>query len=203
MDSLGAVYVAYGENAQREAMMSIHTLRAQHPALPVAVIGDPVRGADLHIPFEQIDSGGRWAKVNLDRLTPFDFTLYLDADTRIRADLSAGFDLLRDGWDLCITPSLMQENGAFWHVDAPERETTLDELGYTPVQWQGGVFYFRRCDAFAALCDRWREEWQRWRGQDQAALARALAHTPLKLWALGRPYNGGELVSHLFGKARG
>lgn len=202
MDSLGAIYIAYGENAQREAMMSINTLRAHHPTLPVAVIGDPVRGADQHIPFEQIDSGGRWAKVNLDLLTPFDFTLYLDADTRIRGDLSAGFDLLRDGWELCIAPSLMQDNGAFWHVDAAEREATFDDVGYVPVQWQGGVFFFRRCTAAAELFDVWRQEWQRWRGQDQAALARALALHPVRLWALGRAYNGGELVSHLFGKAK-
>ena len=200
---LGAVYIAYGSNARREARLSIQTLRKQHPDLPVAVIGEAVKGADVTIPFEQIDDGGRWAKVNLDLLTPFDFTLYLDADTRVRGDVSAGFGLLADGWELCIAPSQMQNESAFWHVGAEERGETCDTLGYVPVQWQGGVFFFRRCASISALCGIWREEWARWKAQDQAALARALAQSPVKLWALGRDYNGGALVEHLFGKAKG
>lgn len=196
----GAIYIAYGEAARREARMSLMTLKAQLPALPVAIVGESSLDGARFVPLTRVDAGGRHAKVHLDAVTPFDETLYIDADTRVRGDLSVGFDMLRDGWDMVIAPSEAQGKSAFWHVGETERETTLDEIGFTPVQLQAGVMFFRQTDAVRALFGAWREEWTRWGGQDQAALARALYRIPARVWVVGRPYNGGALIAHLFGK---
>ena len=197
--SRGVCYIAYGWRAVKEAGYSIATLR-QHNDLPVTVIGERINGAH-HIEFG--DNGiGRWAKVNLDRLSPYDYTLYLDADTRVHGPIGAGFDALHGGWDISICPSTKQGSEALWHVDAEERTATYLEVGANLLQLQGGVFFFRKSPQVHTLFAAWREEWQKWRGQDQAALLRALHRRPVRLWLLDNDWNGGALIEHRYGAAR-
>lgn len=194
----GICYVAYGKKALSEAAMSIRALRQWHDhGLPVATISErPIEGA-RHIPFDDPRWGARWAKLNLDLLTPFDQTVYLDADTRPRAALSGMFDALADGYELVLAPSTMQGDKALWHVEAHEREDTLDGFGFTPVQLQAGVLAFRRCEAVTALFAAWREEWRG--GQDQAALLRALYRCPVRLWLMSSTLSD-HLIAHVWGR---
>lgn len=194
----GIIYVAYGDKALAEAGMSIRALRQRHDhTMPIAVVSEqPVEGA-RHIPFDDPRWGARWAKLNLDLLTPFEQTVYLDADTRPRAALTPLFDALSDGFELVIAPSAMQGDKALWHVDKQEREDTLDDFGFTPLQLQAGVLAFRRCEAVTALFAAWREEWRG--GQDQAALLRALYRCPVKLWLMSSTLSD-HLVAHVWGR---
>ena len=196
----GVCYIVYGANARREAEHSIKSLR-QHNDLPVAVIGDRVRGANEWITFDDQNALGRWAKVNLYRLSPFDQTLYLDADTRVHGDLSSGYTILDGGCDLAICPSTKQGSDALWHVSEEERAETFRQCGRSLVL-QAGVFFFRKSEGSCALFSSWREEWNRWMGQDQAALMRALIRAPTRLWLLAGEWNGGSIVSHRYGMAR-
>ena len=197
---VGVCYVAYGENAQREAARSIQSLRQFHD-WPVSVIGERVDGAKC-LPLERVDTGGRWAKVNLNNLSPYLYTLYIDADTLVRGSLSAGFEILFDGWDAAIVPSNQQGSELLWHVTEEERQATLCELELEPLQLQGGLFFFQRNEAVDRFFSVWRSEWLRFKGQDQGALLRALMQCPLRLWLLGYPWNGGTVVDHRFGRAR-
>jgi hypothetical protein len=194
--SEGILYVAYGPAAQREAAASIASLKKHHD-YPVHVIeGEAAKGDGIRL--------SRAAKLNLNQITPFRHTLYLDADTRIVGDLSTGFRILADGWDLVIAPSGRQGYDVMGHLPKEERDCTIDALlNPLPLQWQAGVFYFdreRTRELFAA----WRQEWARFEGQDQGALLRALSVTPVRVWGLGGVWNrqGGEVVDHLFGRAR-
>ena len=197
----GVIFIAYGLNAQREATAAIKSLRQHHPDWPISVIGDRVLDAAV-IDFDDRNSLGRYAKTNLDRITPYDLTLYLDADTRILGNVSGGFSILRDGWDLAIAYSEQQGSDVLWHVSAEERSATIGELGLTPLQLQGGVRWFARNGRVAAFFHAWRNEWERWRGQDQGALLRALWRAPVRLWLLGRAWNNGDLIKHRYGAAR-
>jgi hypothetical protein len=196
----GAVYIAYGWRAVKEAGYSIATLR-QHNDLPVTVIGERVDGT-AHIAFDDQDSAGRWAKCNLDRLSPYDWTLYLDADTRVHGAIHGGYDILGGGWDVAIAPSKVQGDGILWHVSDDERAATRAELGHDLLQLQGGMMFWRKNERTRAFFQAWREEWERWQGQDQAALLRALHRTPLRLWLLSNEWNGGSLIEHRYGSAR-
>ena len=196
----GVIYIAYGEAARYEAGESIESLRRWHPLLPISVIGEPVAGAK-RIPFGQCDKGGRWAKVNLYDLSPYEQTLYIDADTRVHQFLDAGFDMLADGWDMVITASGHQGSDMLWHLDEEDREATLREVG-PMLQLQGGLFWFARNERIKRFFEAWRTEWLRFQGQDQGALLRALYRSPLRVWLLGRPWNGGAVVGHRFGFAR-
>jgi hypothetical protein len=190
--SSGIIYIAIGQQAQNEAEKSITSFR-QYNDLPVTVLGSPVNGYTNK-------QASRWTKLNLDVLTEYEKVLYLDADTRIHGDLTIGFNFL-DGFDMAIAPSTQQDSSIFAHIGADERLQTITEIGYLPLQLQAGVMFFHRerCAEFFKV---WRQEWLRWQEQDQAAMLRALKRYPLRIWLLGRDWNGGKLVDHLFGRCR-
>jgi len=194
----GVVYVAYGTKARIEAKASIASLRKRNN-WPVLVIGDePIPGVDHRI-FEDRGTPGRWAKVNLDKLSPWEYTLFLDADTRIHGDLSIGFRLLSVGYDLVMVPSRAQRNDGLKHLLPDERRRTLSELPADPLQLNTGVMWFG--PGAGPLFALWREEWERWKDKDQGALLRALNRHPVAVALLGQPYNDkrGEVVEHRFG----
>lgn len=202
---VGAFYIALGKNAQREATESIHSLRRVAPLLPVRVVSDRPMNHDIDWrPWLGNGTGSREIKTRLFDFIPIDWNsvLYLDADTRVRMDPSAGFDLLDDGWDMAIMPSMQQHRAAFWHIGDEERELTYDEIGYIPLQLQAGVMFVARNERVRRFFDAWYDEWTRFADQDQAAFARALQREPIKLWLLGKPFNGGSIVAHHFGQAR-
>jgi hypothetical protein len=191
------MYVAFGAAARKAQERSFASL-CEHDGLPAATI-------DRDAPDGLTDAQkARWAKTRLDGFSPFARTCYLDADTVVRGSLCAGFEILEDGWDLVIVPSSSQGNDALWHVGDKEREATLAALGHdAPLQLQAGVFWWRDNGRTRALFATWREEWERWRGPDQAALLRALDRTPVRAWLLGPDFNGagGAVVEHRFGEA--
>ncbi len=202
MPERGVCYVAYGEAARREAAESIRSLFEQMD-LPVACVAASPLGVGEYIPHEPTDPGARLVKLSLDLLSPFAQTLYLDADTRIRGDLSAGFRLLDDGWDLALAYSTRQGGDVLGNVTAPDRLDTRRALGVDDVLGlQCGVMFWRRCEAVSALFALWREEWRRHKAMDQGAFLRALHVVPVRVWLLGRDWNGGALVEHRFGRAR-
>lgn len=198
----GVVYVAYGEPARREMAESLRTLRERNPRLGVCLISDEPLPDVQNVAMEDTDPGARWPKLHVDVLSPYDDTLYLDADTRVWGDLSPGFDLLDDGWELVMVPSVCQGGTYLWHLTPEDRDATFRELGHSLVQLQGGMMLFRKCEAIHTLFSRWREEWLRFKSQDQGALLRALYAAPVRLWLLGRPWNGGALVAHKYGRAK-
>ena len=185
----GVVYVAIGDNALSEAKLSIKSLN-RYNDLPVTIIDD----------FDNPGKGARWAKLNIDRLVDYDRVLYLDADTRVHGDITNVFKIL-DDWDLAIAASEYQGVEVFRHIKFGERLQTVREVGYVPLQLQAGVMFFHR-QRCTKLFEAWRQEWQRWQDQDQAALARALSKQPVRVWLLGREWNGGGLIEHLFGRCR-
>lgn len=198
MNERGVCYVAYGRKAEQETRDAISTLTIYHSTLPIIVISDRKQTWCRTIVFEDKGMPGRWAKVNLYNLSPYSQTLFLDADTRIYGDLSAGFRALEAGWDIAIVPSTKQGNEAFHHLGKVERAVTLNEIG-TPLQLNTGVMWFARNERTEKLWAEWRKEWLRWKDKDQGALHRALIKTPARVWLMGRAYNGGVIVAHRFG----
>lgn len=192
----GVCLIAYGEKAEREAQRCIESLKRFHD-WPTKIM-DCMQAGSTYTDVQR----SRWAKVTLDQWSPFDETLYLDADTRAQGDLSAGFEMLCDGFDMAITHSQQQHDQNMWHVAPDEREYTYLLYQCADVlQLQGGVFWFRKGEAVTRFFEAWRVEWLRWRQFDQAALLRALLAAPIKLHLLGRPFNGGAVVAHNHGRA--
>jgi hypothetical protein len=137
--------------------------------------------------------------VNLNKLTDWKYTLFLDADTRIHGKLDIGFTLLERGYDLVMVPSKPQHNDILRHLGEKERERTVLELPLDVLQLNTGVMWFG--PGSAPLFEEWRREWLRYRDKDQGALLRALYKCPVKVALLGHPFNSehGEVVEHRFG----
>jgi hypothetical protein len=197
----GVVYVAYGAQAVEEATKSIRSLK-KHCSLPVTVIGDKVAGVPGQLTGSQAGRPGRWAKTRLYHLSPYDRTLYVDADTRIHGNVEWGFEALEAGWDMVIVPSKAQGE-PLHHLGKNEREVTLIELHNSfPLMLNSGVMWFDKNERTRALFGGWHDEWLRWQQHDQGALLRALRRHPVYLLIAGRPYNDGEIVEHLFGRIK-
>lgn len=206
MTRRGAVFVAYGAPSMREARLAVPLLRGFHPDLPIWVLTDPtgpqplIDGATV-LRGPSADPGARLAKIMAPgMLVDLDQVVYLDADTRVRGDISQGFAMLDDGWDIVLAPSTRQGLDVFGHLSADDRALTINQIGSQFVlALQCGVMFYRRSPEVIALFHRWRHEWERFRDRDQGAFIRALYASPIRLWLLGRAYNGGDLVAHHFG----
>lgn len=201
----GVVIVAYGENARRCALRAFEALRRQTTLDFMCISDKALPGVDTRL-CNSMDVQARLVKLNLDNLSPFDLTLYMDADTEAMEDIGALLDPLRDGWDMVIAPSTNQGGDIFVHIrNIDEVSKTLAELqNWLPLQLQAGVMGFRKSPATLELFRVWREEWARWHDQDQAAMLRALDRMEAKprIWLLSNVFNGGEAVKHYFGQAR-
>lgn len=205
MRSKGAIYVAFGTKAILYAKMSIASLKIYHEDLPVAVISDKKMRGIKHIYAPDEDTGARCAKLNLDLLSPFDQTLYVDADTLIRDKIWVGFEILEDGWDLVITPSLNQYGHDWlWHCPEGDREETAHTWGFVPLVLQAGVIFLKKSARLHSFFAQWRIEWAKYRDKDQGAFLRALCEVPLRIWVLGRCWNSsqGTVISHRMGSLK-
>jgi hypothetical protein len=202
MTKRGVAYIAIGDNAERELSYSCASLHRYNPGLPFTRYAIPQVGLQFPVALSRI------AKLTLFEWCPYDHILYLDADTRVFGDVSAGFDILADGWDMAIAPSNNQGEDILWHVGVNDRDLTFECLGTSEVlQLQAGVFFVARNARVQYFFDVWYNEWQRFRDQDQAAIIRALQAAPLKIWLLGRRWNDhrrgkGAVIEHWFGRAR-
>lgn len=197
MTTRGVCWIVYGAQADRSLVRSQDALASVCPGLPFRVMR---QGSD---DWANNVQQSRWAKLALLDWSPFEYTAYLDVDTQIYQSIDTGFALLADGWDLVLVPSMNQsEDNLLWHLDPDDKQVTLDTLQYDPLQLQAGVLFVARNDRTRALFDIWRTEWGRFCSQDQGALLRALQQVPVKLWLLGRPWNGGAVIGHRFGELR-
>jgi len=192
----GVVMVVYGEQAEQSERRACEALIHVCGGLPVHVHRE--RTGQLTDMAES-----RYAKVTMLDWTPFDHTVYLDADTQVYQSLDTGFQMLDDGWDMAITPSGNQGRYEWlWHCGGADQEFTRLALRYQALQLQAGIFFVAKNERTEALWRAWEFEWEVYRNQDQGALLRALSKQPVKLWLLGRPWNGGAIVGHHFGAIR-
>lgn len=94
--SRGVLYIVWGESVERWLQRSISSVKEVHPELSVEVVRAPDDG-----PFQ-----GLAAKSRMFARTPFDETLFLDADTVVLDRLDFGFEkAARFGLACCINES--------------------------------------------------------------------------------------------------
>lgn len=200
----GVCYIAYGNNAHNALNESKGSL-LKHNDLDIAVCSENTPHIqDMPIKYNNVQRS-RWAKVNLDLWSPYEYTLYLDADTKVNGSIMSGFELLANGWDVAISASSNQGPRLLWHCSEQDKEATFEmTLAKDVLQYQAGVFFFAKNDRTKELFENWRKEWLRFKEQDQGALIRALIQSPVSIMLLGNTWNSinGGLISHLFGRAR-
>jgi hypothetical protein len=200
--------ISFGNKSYIELNKSIDSIYRYIDNIDIRVLGDKLinKPNTYTVLVNQLDTpikSSRYYKTKLNEYSS-NYNLYLDSDTLVKSkDILNMFRLL-DNYDLVISYSQNQDSDAFWHIDELERNYTYEQLGYTPVQYQAGVFSWRQnkdTDEFFRL---WHSEWSIFEGQDQAAFVRALHKKPLKVYLVGNAYNSsnGAILEHHFGKIR-
>lgn len=223
-ETIGIIYMGFGGRAASEIRKSIASLRNVGLRIPVCVVGDtPVRGAQFiewtgQSPFDASQRenfqfrAGR-IKPHLVELTPFERTLYIDADTEFMSDILAGFEMLGKH-DLALAEELLSVGQLYnkpragWEINILERDATIAELGGDPdVKFlNSGVIFFRKCEQVKALFEAWGRQWLRWQQWDeQLALMRALHECPVNYQALSPDWNHphrnkARIIFHNYGR---
>jgi hypothetical protein len=192
----GVYMVAYGEPSRRCALRCIDSVRRHMPGLPVCLVSDrPLGPEDLFVEEPDSDIGARGVKTRIYDLAPseWEYVLYLDADTELLAPVDSLFRILADGWELviCPNPDKYVLAGNMKRPDnGDELAETFRQMGSDELlQFNGGVFAFRRCGATAGFFEGWHREWTRWAKRDQAALDRQLYRSPVRVWTVGSEFN--------------
>ena len=196
----GIYIVAFGEPARKCAHRCIVAAKRQMPDIPIALCAEtPMNvGEDIFIGWPDVDVGGRTAKLAAYENAPQDweYILYLDADTEPVEDLSFLFGILRQGWELVICKDMAKYALARFMArgdNKSETDATLGLIGTDEVlQYNGGVFGFRRSPRVQEFFSLWQSEWQKWAARDQGALLRAVYTFPMKIYVLMNQWNASD-----------
>lgn len=189
----GALYIAYGDAAVRQATISISTLRQRAPKLPIAVVSNKNSFPSCtFIERPDADLGAREWKTRMYELSPFDKTLFLDADTEVLSSPEAGFKLL-EYVDIVLGQDLhriFMSAIAYSKLVREEVTATVSEIGGEHFMYfNSGVIFFNKNERVKAMMEEWHREWERWKTHDQPALLRAIHSSPVRIAPIRSPWN--------------
>lgn len=212
----GVVYMAFGKPAITEAENSMASLWRQAPAMPVLVVGDAdaeARFARIKNvttcrppvqPFVGMDFMAGRVKPLLAQLSPFEETLYVDADTEFKSSPASVLAFL-DRWDFVVAETETRSLRDSIH-GPKEAQWTARAFGSEHLAYHNsGLFAWRRNERTLRLFELWGEEWQRFSGWDeQVALLRALLRSDAVYLTLPYTWNCREgnkaiFLHHRFG----
>jgi hypothetical protein len=192
--TIGIIYITFGERAARGADRSMTSLRNLGISIPAVSVGDfPMSGYPFFkwigkSPWVKGDPAGKFyageIKPYLYGLSPFDLTLYLDADTEFRQSPLSGFAELGES-DFLLwqarepnfrSVEIIREFDSRLGFSQQCVEDTLKEI---PEPFNGiicsGIIFFKKKPAVAELFIDWYKEWLKYRAWDeQGPLIRAL-----------------------------
>lgn len=198
----GIIYVAYGDLAKKSCELSLKSAKKMHPGVPVAVISDiHIPGADVDVIQSEGTKGAREYKTQTYHYTPFEYTLYLDADTLVVGSLAAGFVALQAGWDIAAALDYRQSLGRVDHLPENDKQATIERIGTGEFpHYNTGMLFYRKSPETERLFDLWFSEWGKFKYRDQGAFIRAFHQSDAKLWTLAWQWNTHrpEKATHLF-----
>ncbi len=182
----GVVFVATGARYIACAEAAARSVRRHMPHVPIALFTDAgqlgIALSGVFDPVIELESVHHRSKVDCLMNTPFDRTLFLDADIRVLEDVSELFDLL-ERFDMAMA-----------HAHARNRDATRavwkQELPDAFPQFNTGVIAVRRNAQTQALLQDWSANYKAagFR-KDQVTLRELLWASDLRLATLPPEYN--------------
>lgn len=203
MKSHGVVYIAFGLPYLILAYRSIASLKSVCSQVPVCVLIDResaalIRGLpegwnaeDCFLVIDDSPENNRYIKTSLNKYSPFDKTLFLDADTLVKSDISDIFAYL-ESFDLCLRlygsgSKKGVERSALPLLDGACRVSDLPH-------WNSGVIAFNKCNEVDGFFAAWSANYQRHRHEmrvftDQGALVEAMFESKVRFLSLDSRWN--------------
>lgn len=213
--SVGLVYMAFGEKAKKAVKKSIATLKRLGYSYPVCIVDEEMWAGESPFDANQRRNfqfrAGR-IKPFLYQYTPFEYNLYVDADTKFMKPIHNAF-LELDSNDLVVTEEklslrdLYNKKLAGWEINLLERDTTIIEIGGDDTQKfiNSGVFLFKQNKKTVNLFKDWNKEWLRFQEWDeQLALMRAIHNNDAAVKRLSVEWNSPQarddtIIFHNYG----
>lgn len=194
--TIGIVYMAFGVKAARGVEKAIKSLKEISLDVPITVVGDAAwdflpdvnhvkwPGQSPFDPSKQRNFQFRAGRIKpgLYALSPYDYTLYIDADTEFLEDILPGFEILKTH-AMAVTEEkltlgqLYNKKLAGWEINIQERDQTILELDGDAKRkfLNSGVIFFRKDPKVKATFEEWGKQWQRFQEWDeQLAFMRAI-----------------------------
>lgn len=191
MTDRGVVYCATSQIVYLEAaLISSIALRELNPEIPITIFCDPALelisfstlqnslqayGINvIELSMEGDTFLSRSVKTHLNELSPYQETLYIDADMLPLKSISQVWDYLDHG-DMAMVLDRLPNLALCDHVAQVEIDYTLKLLPGDTHQFNSGLMVWRNNDATQSLFKRWQQEWLVFQKHDQLALVRAIA----------------------------
>jgi lipopolysaccharide biosynthesis glycosyltransferase len=191
MTDRGVVYCATSQIVYLEAaLISSISLRELNPEIPITIFCDPALelisfstlqnslqayGINvIELSMEGDTFLSRSVKTHLNELSPYQETLYIDADMLPLKSISQVWDYL-DHSDMAMVLDRLPSLALCDHVAQVEIDYTLKLLPGDTHQFNSGLMVWRNNDATQSLFKRWQQEWSVFQKHDQLALVRAIA----------------------------
>lgn len=193
----GVLYIAYGDRHLAEAARSAASVHRHHPGMPMIVFtseddlrtrGDWLRATFGSVAIHPEIQGTFRDKIGPLLHSPFEKTLYLDADTEMLWPVPDLFEIL-DRF-----PFAYSRDSIRYAMPAKMVPAIFSEPN-------GGVLAFRRCPEVEALLRRWlalydecESDWEKAKGTrrgftDQGPLRIALHESDVRQYIFGAEYN--------------
>lgn len=197
MDAIerGILFIATGPSYLAEAIGAARSVRKAWPGIPLTLMADeaPPAGCFDHVEIVEAERSSR-DKPRLMGRSPFEQTIFLDADIYCCAPLPELFDQL-DRFELLaayddgrFSTKIDQATGEEQFVKVPGIPDSFPELNT-------GVMAFRRTAATAALFDRWLVEYDEVLNgtladhHDQPSFRASVYHSDVRFGILPSEYN--------------
>ena len=187
----GIIEVAYGDKARQSCEVSLKSAIAHHPGIQSVAISDKlIPSANATLLYPDLDLGAREYKTQAYQYSPFEYSLFLDADTVVVGSLQAGFTALQDGWDVVAALDFRQTVKRIDHIPQNDIQETLKLVGTGEYpHLNTGMLFFRKCPEVEEMYQMWHEEWLKFKYRDQAALVRAIYRSRVKVWTVAWQWN--------------
>jgi hypothetical protein len=185
--SRGILYVATGKKYINMAIRSAQSVRQYCPGLNIHLFADwQETGFDLEsttYPFTSVgtvENAHSRSKVDYMSLSPFDKTIYMDTDTRVKEDITDLFQLL-DRFDIAL---------AHAHLRVSRLQRWKNQIPDCFPQFNSGVIVYSQKEMVIGLLDQWKEAYhQAGFKSDQITLRECLWLSELRIATLPPEYN--------------
>jgi lipopolysaccharide biosynthesis glycosyltransferase len=199
----GVVYCLTDCEAYFEAVLiSALTLRSFEPELPISIISNLPLIKKLALKSYGISAKlltqseipvnnafvSRYIKTHLIELSPYQSTLFLDADILPCAPVSDLWKYLEQA-PMAMAMDRIPTIGMSDHVSQAEKLYTLEQVPPFSTHFNSGVMLWQNNGEMQQLFAQWQREWQIFQKQDQLALVRALHHTKTPVAKIPQTYN--------------
>jgi len=190
MMSEGVLYISTGMKYVKAAIRSARTVNKFCPELPIHLFTDPLCYDHFDFknslcPFttvEIIENPHRRSKVDYISQSPYEFTLYMDSDTALAADITGLFKLL-ERFDIALAHAQRRNTHANlspWRIELPEAFP----------QMNGGIILYRNTPGVKKLLLDWSQSFSELGSKrDQITLRELLWLSDLRIATLPPEYN--------------